>query len=55
MWLAIGLVCVTLRGQTASPASEANVDALVKEQIDLAEKGPDRDTCLVLCRYSING
>ena len=55
-YVAMGLVCATLRGENAPPPSEAsanNADILVGEQMDLAEKAPDRDTRLVHLREAL--
>ena len=52
-YVAMGLACATLWGQTTPPSFEANADILVKEQMDWAEKAPDRDTCLVHLRKAL--
>lgn len=46
MCVAIAAACATLRGQNAETPSET-IDILVRQQMDLAEKAPDRDTRLV--------
>ncbi|NQT92270.1 MAG: hypothetical protein HQ559_05880 [Lentisphaerae bacterium] len=51
----IGFICAVLQGQNSLPPSDANANAriLVQEQMDLAEKAPDRDTRLVHLRKAL--